>query len=80
MPGGDYVYVAVVKRGAEYSFFYSSDNKNWLMVRNFNLETKGKIKVGFAAHGSRGDGFTGVFSEIKYQPKALDDMRMLSLF
>ena len=44
------------------------------------LDTKGKIKVGFAAHGSRGDGFTGVFSEIKYQPKALDDMRMLSLF
>ena len=50
------------------------------MVRIFNLETKGKIKVGFAAHGSRGDGFTGVFSEIKYQPNALDDMRMLSLF
>ena len=42
------------------------------MVRNFNLGTKGKIKVGFAAHGSRGDGFTGVFSEIKYQPKALE--------
>lgn len=80
MPAGDYAYMAVVKRGSEYSFFYSSDNKNWLMVRNFNLGTKGKIKVGFAAHGSRGDGFTGVFSEIKYQPKALDDMRMLSLF
>lgn len=80
MPAGDYAYMAVVKRGVEYSFFYSSDNKNWLMVRNFNLGTKGKIKVGFAAHGSRGDGFTGVFSEIKYQPKALDDMRMLSLF
>lgn len=69
MPAGDYAYMAVVKRGAEYSFFYSSDNKNWLMIRNFNLGTKGKIKVGFAAHGSRGDGFTGVFSEIKYQRK-----------
>lgn len=78
MPTGDYAYMAVVKKGPEYSFFYSSDNKDWLMVRNFNLETKGKIKVGFGAHGSRGDGFTGIFSEIKYQPQALDDMRMLS--
>lgn len=78
MPAGDYAYMAVVKKGPEYSFFYSSDNKEWLMVRNFNLETKGKIKVGFGAHGSRGDGFTGVFSEIKYLPQAFDDMRMLS--
>ena len=80
MPAGDHAYMAVVKRGSEYSFFYSPDNQNWQMVRNFNLETTGKIKVGFAAHGSRGEGFTGIFSEIKYQPKALDDMRMLSLF
>ena len=55
MPTGDYAYMAIVKRGSEYSFFYSPDNKNWSMVRNFNLNTTGKIKVGFAVHGSRGE-------------------------
>lgn len=77
-PTGDYAYMAIVKKGSEYSFFYSPDNKSWSMVRNFNLPATGKIKAGFAAHGSRGDGFTGEFSEIKYLPRALDDMRTLS--
>ena len=44
MPAGDYAYMAIVKRGSEYSFFYSPDNKNWSMVRNFNLNTTGKLK------------------------------------
>lgn len=44
MPTGDYAYMAIVKRGSEYSFFYSPDNKNWSMVRNFNLNTTGKLK------------------------------------
>lgn len=78
IPTGDYAYMAIVKKGSEYSFFYSPDNKNWSMVRNFNLRTTGKLKAGFAVHGSRGDGFTGYFSDIKYLPKALDDMRTLS--
>lgn len=75
---GKYAYMSIVKKGNEYSFFYSKDGKKWSMVRHFHLETKGKIKLGFASHGSRGDGFTAKFSEIKYQDKALDDMRQLN--
>lgn len=74
---GNYAYLAIVKKGNEFSFFYSNDNVNWKMIRHFNLQSENKLKVGFAVHGSRGDGFTGVFSEIKYQDKALDDMRSL---
>lgn len=77
MPAGNHAYMAVVKKGEEYSFFYSPDNKNWRMVRNFHLPTLGDVKVGFGIHGSRGNGITGTFSEIKYLPEALDDMRML---
>lgn len=77
MTTGDYAYLSVVKKGNQYSFFYSVDNKSWSMIRSFHLETKGQIKAGFAVHGSRGDGFTGIFSEIKYKDSALEDMRSL---
>lgn len=74
---GGSVYLAVVKKENEFSFFYSDDNVSWKMIRHFNLESANKLKVGFAVHGSRGNGFTATFSEIKYQDKALDDMRSL---
>lgn len=73
----DHAYLAIVKKGKEFSFFYSPDSQNWKMIRHFHLDTTGKIKAGFAVHGSRGDGFTGVFSEIRYSPAALVDMRGL---
>ncbi|MDU1906180.1 MAG: DUF1349 domain-containing protein [Dysgonomonas sp.] len=75
---GEYAYLAVVKKSDEYSFFYSQDRKVWKMIRHFNLKTSGKIKAGFAAHGSRGNGFTGIFSEIIYKDGAIDDMRDLN--
>ena len=74
---GEYAYMSVVRKGNEFSFFYSADNKNWNMIRNFNLNITGQIKLGFAAHGSRGDGFTAIFSEIRYKDEALSDMRDL---
>lgn len=74
-PAGSYAYLSIVKKGEEFSFFYAEDNKKWKLVRNFRLDLSGKLKVGFASHGSRGDGFTALFSEIRYQDKALEDMR-----
>ncbi|WP_239063657.1 DUF1349 domain-containing protein [Bacteroides sp. 51] len=64
---GGYAYMSIVKKGNQYTFNYSIDGREWDMIRSFNLATTGKIKVGFAAHGSRGDGFTGLFSEIKFE-------------
>jgi len=75
---GEYAYLAVVKKSDEYSFFYSQDRKVWKMIRHFNLKTSGKIKAGFAAHGSRGNGFTGIFSEIIYRDGTIHDMRDLN--
>jgi len=72
---GKYAYMAIVKKGKEYSFFYSKNGKEWDMIRHFRLDTTGKVKLGFASHGWRGDGFTAKFSEIKYQDRALEDMR-----
>lgn len=72
---GGHAHLAVVKKGNEFSFFYSADGDKWKMVRNFHLDTGDKVKLGFASHGSRGNGFTADFSEIKYMDEAVDDMR-----
>jgi len=79
MSTGDYAYLSVVKKGKEFSFFYSQDGIEWSMIRSFHhdLDANKKLKVGFASHGSRGDGFTAIFSDIKYANESLDNMRGL---
>ena len=74
-PAGSYAYLSIVKKGEEFSFFYSEDSNKWKLIRHFRLDLSGRLKVGFASHGSRGDGFTALFSDIKYQDKALENMR-----
>lgn len=75
MTVGKSAYLSVVKKGKEFSFFYSKDGLEWNMIRSFRLNVDDNVKVGFASHGSRGNGFTGKFSQIKFQEKAIDDMR-----
>lgn len=59
-------FLAVIKKGLEVSFHYSADGKNWQMIRVFRLETGINLRLGFAVHGSYGDGFTARFSQIRY--------------
>lgn len=68
-------YLAIIKSGLEMSFHYSADGKNWELIRHFRLETDNKLKVGFAVHGSRGEGFAARFSNIHYSPKVPDNLR-----
>ena len=71
-----YIYLAVSKRGNEFSFHYSTDNKNWNLVRHFRIDfDEHELMVGFAVHGSRGKRFSAEFSNIKYSDKALGNMR-----
>lgn len=77
-PTGSSAYLSIVKKGNEFSFFYSPDNVNWKMIRHFHLDTDNNLKAGFAVHGSRGNGFTGIFTDIKYRDEALNDMRELN--
>jgi len=74
---GKSAYLSIVKKGKEFSFFYSKDGADWTMIRSFHLDTNDGLKIGFAVHGSRGDGFTGIFSEIRFEEKTLEDMRTL---
>lgn len=80
LEAGDSAYLSIVKKGDQYSFFYSPDTQEWIMIRTFNLETKDKIKVGFAAHGIGKARFTGTFSEILFSENALYNMRIFKRF
>ncbi len=70
-----FAYLAVIKNGLEVSFQYSPDGKQWRMIRNFRLETGKNIRIGFAVHGSRGDGFNASFSDIRYSSIVPTDLR-----
>jgi regulation of enolase protein 1 (concanavalin A-like superfamily) len=76
IPTGSFAYLSIVKKGEEFSFYYSPDNINKKLIRHFRLELSDEpLKVGFAAHGSRGDGFTALFSEIEYKEELPENMR-----
>lgn len=77
MTTGEFAFLSVIKKGSQYSFFYSSDGVEWEMIRSFHLEAQGRLRVGFAAHGSRGEGFTGIFTDINFKESAIEDMRTL---
>lgn len=70
-----FAYMAIVKKGLEISFHYSADGLHWRMIRNFRLDTGKNLKLGFAVHGSRGNGFSARFSDVRYSSTAPLDLR-----
>ena len=72
-----YAYLGVARKGQELSFHYSPDGKTWELVRHFRLALKDGAKVGFAVHGSRGDGFSASFSDVTYAAAPLANMRQM---
>lgn len=75
---GDFVYLALAKRGNEYSFHSSKNNKNWELVRQFRLDTADdKLMIGFAVHAYFKNSFSAEFSEIKYSRVSTNNMRDL---
>jgi len=65
----DYAYLSIRKQGKEFTFSYSRDGTKWNMIRHFRLDLPQKIQVGFAVHGSRGNGFSARFSDVRYATK-----------
>jgi len=75
---GGFVYLALAKRGNEYSFHCSKDNKNWELIRHFRLDTADdKLMIGFAVHAFMKNSFSAEFSEIKYSRVSTNNMRYL---
>jgi len=72
-----FVYLAISRKGNEYSMHFSRDGKQWRLVRHFQLPSELKLRIGFAAH-SDSNQFAASFSEIVFRPTAPSDMRQLT--
>lgn len=73
-----FVYLAIARKGNEYSMHFSRDGKQWRLARHFQLPPEPKLRIGFAAHTNDNQQFAASFSEIVYRPTAPANMRQLN--
>lgn len=71
---GNTVHLQIAKSGSAYVFYFSSDGKDWRVLRVFSLGEDLKPRVGFESQSPAGDGTEVVFSEIHYSPKKISDV------
>jgi hypothetical protein len=73
-----FVYLAIARKGNEYSMHFSRDGQQWRLVRHFQLPSEPKMRLGFTAHTDSDHPFIAGFSEIVYRPTAPPNMRQLN--
>lgn len=72
-----FIYLAIARKGNEYSMHFSRDGVQWRLARHFQLPSEPKLRIGFAAHSDSNPAFVAGFSEIVYRPAAPSNMRQL---
>jgi regulation of enolase protein 1 (concanavalin A-like superfamily) len=74
---GSSVYLRVTRQETIFAFHYSLDGRFWHFVRYFSLGALGDepLRVGFAAQSPTGAGCTATFTQIRYMPRAVADLR-----
>ena len=62
---------------ASYAFHAAVDGVHWNLIRHFNLgaEPGDVVRVGFLAQSPTGTGCRATFSQLRYLPEGLDDIR-----
>lgn len=68
---GNTVHLQIAKSGPAYVFYFSTDGKNWHVLRVFSLGEDLKPKIGFESQSPAGDGTEVVFSEVHYSSKKI---------
>jgi len=58
-----------------YAFHYSRDGLRWRLARYFRLKSTAVPRVGFSAQSPTGVGCMVEFSQIRYEPRRLEDLR-----
>jgi regulation of enolase protein 1 (concanavalin A-like superfamily) len=60
-----------------YAFHAATDGVHWNLIRHFHLgaETADVVRVGFVAQSPTGPGCRATFSQLRYLPEGLDDIR-----
>jgi regulation of enolase protein 1 (concanavalin A-like superfamily) len=75
VPSGD-AWLRVSRVGpAAFAFHASRDGERWELIRHFSLGDGSDPEVGFAAQSPRGEGCTATFTELRYAPERLEDIR-----
>jgi len=69
----NYVYYKIAKADNVVTLYFSTDNSKWLLVRHFQYNAKGPLKVGFLAQSPTGTHNAVKFSNITYQHKKIKD-------
>lgn len=73
--GANAVWLRVARIGRAHAFHYSTDGEYWHLVRHFALAPDGKLEAGFLAQSPLGEGCTATFSQIRFSPETLTDIR-----
>jgi regulation of enolase protein 1 (concanavalin A-like superfamily) len=83
-----FVYLAVARKGNEFSFHFSRDGRDWRLVRHFDMPIGSRTQIGFSAQtphissfaqtGEKAQ-FAAQFSEIRFVATAPKDMRQLEV-
>jgi uncharacterized protein len=72
---GNSVYLRVYRHGGVLAFHYSLDGHYWHFVRHFSLGDSGQLQIGFSSQSPTGQGCKASFTEIRYAPGTLSDLR-----
>lgn len=72
---GRSVYLRLYREERVLAFHYSLDGRNWHFVRHFSLGDVAQSQVGFSAQSPVGEGCEVIFSDIRYTPSPISDLR-----
>ncbi len=72
---GRSAYLRVTQMARATAFHWSADGARWSFVRFFSLGEPRPVRVGFSSQSPTGPGCRAVFSEIRYRPGTLRDLR-----
>lgn len=72
---GNSVYLRIHHKENTWAFHYSRDARTWHMVRYFSLGADSSPHVGFSAQSPTGQECSVVFSDIRYEERAIADIR-----
>jgi uncharacterized protein len=73
--GNPSAYLRIYRQSDVLAFHYSLDGHYWHFVRYFSLGNLEQLQVGFSTQSPVGQGCQAIFSEIRYTPGALSDLR-----
>jgi regulation of enolase protein 1 (concanavalin A-like superfamily) len=71
----DSVFLRITRWDSIVAFHYSLDSRLWRLVRYFTLGAAPRLLVGLSAQSPTGGGCTAAFSQIRYTPAAVADLR-----